>query len=155
MEISIRKATIDDFNSIQRLNLQIEEAELPFDSNLLEDCMLKEKGIQDLKKSIRNRNNTYLVAIIDNEVVGFIDGKILNAWYYKEKVGYLSHLCVDKKYRRCGIGTKLLDQFTEEMKLQGAKYIKLNAFPKNTAAVSFYRKYDFLEYSVYYQKELK
>jgi len=155
MNILIRKATICDFDSIQKLNLQIEEAELPFDSNLIEDCILKEKGIQDLKKSIKNKKNTYLVAVIDNEIVGFIDGKILDAWYYKEKVGFLSHLCVDKEYRRCGIGTKLLNEFTEEMKLQGAKFIKLNAFPKNTAAISFYHKYNFLEYSVYYQKELK
>lgn len=53
MNVLIRKATIDDFASIQRLNLQIEEAELPFDDNLLEDCMLKEKEIQDLKKVLK------------------------------------------------------------------------------------------------------
>lgn len=155
MNVFIRKATIDDFEPIQRLNLQIEEAEISFDSNLLEDCMLKQKGIKLLKKSLKDKKITHFVAIIDNEIVGCIEGEVLDAWYYKEKVGFLSHLCVDKKYRRRGIGTKLLERFTNEMKLQGAKFIKLNAFPKNTAAINFYKKYNFLEYSVYYQKELK
>lgn len=119
MNVFIRKATIDDFEPIQRLNLQIEEAEISFDSNLLEDCMLKEKGIKLLKKSLKDKKITHFVAIIDNEIVGCIEGEVLDAWYYKEKVGFLSHLCVDKKYRRRGIGTKLLERFTNEMKLQG------------------------------------
>ena len=37
---------------------------------------------------------------------------------------------------------------------QGAKYIKLLAFPKNTPVINFYKKHGLMEYSVYYQKEI-
>ena len=95
-----------------------------------------------------------MVAEKDNKIVGLIDGYIIASIYYKEKISYLDHLCVDKKYRNNEIGSKLIEKFSEISKKRGAKYTKLNAFEKNIPAVSLYSKHGFESYSVYYMKKI-
>ncbi len=68
----------------------------------------------------------------------------------KKKIAYLYHVCVDEKYRNKGVGTKLIEEFSNISKDKGAKYIKLNAFENNKEAINLYKKIGFKEYSVYY-----
>lgn len=89
----------------------------------------------------------------EDKVIGFIDGKVPDdEWWYKNKVAYLNHLCVDEKYRNNNIATTLLNIFEKDSKEKGAKYIRLLAFPKNEPAITFYMKNGFVEYSTYYNK---
>lgn len=154
MEILIRKASIDDFNSIQKLSLQLEKAEYPFDSNLKKECNLDERLVEKTKKDLNDKEKIYLVAEIDNEIAGFIAGEVLDKWFYKEKVAMLNYICVDKKYQNNGVAQCLLGEFQKIMKLKGSKYLRLNAFSHNEPAINFYEKNDFSEYSVIYQKKL-
>lgn len=92
----------------------------------------------------------------NNQVLGFIDGEVIEpSIVYYDKVTFLNHICVDKKYRRKGIGDLLFLSFQDEVIRQNAKYIRVLAFPQNKSAVSFYNKHNLLEYSVYYQKKIK
>lgn len=47
-------------------------------------------------------------AEMDQKIVGVIDGYIIDSIHYKEKVSFLEHLCVDKKYRKKRIATELI-----------------------------------------------
>lgn len=154
--INIRKAKKDDFDKILKLAKELYEAELPFDKNLNPNYYYNQKAKDDLKKSILSRKRTFLVAEENDNLVGYVDGYIIEKEeVYIEKVAYLDHLCVSKKHRKQGVGKTLIDEFTKIMKEKGTKYIKLNAFEKNIPAVSLYKKQDFKEYSVYYMKEIK
>ena len=154
MKILIRKASINDFDDIQNLSLQLEEAELPFDSNLKENCNLDDRLIEKTKKNLDDNEKIYLVAEINNKIIGFVDGEILNQWFYKEKVAMLNHICVDKQYRNNGVAQCLLEEFEEITRLKGSKYLRLNAFSQNAPAINFYAKNEFSEYSVIYQKKI-
>lgn len=154
MNILVRKALLSDFRSIQRLHLEIEREECSFDSNLVCDTFLSEEGIKRLKKDLENKNIYYLVAELDGVVIGFIDGEIQDKYFYKEKIAYIGHLCVDRNYRNKGVAQRLLNEFKVMVRNDGAKFLKLNAFPKNNPAVQFYIKNGFGEYSILYQKEL-
>lgn len=154
--INIRKAKKTDFDKILKLSKELHEAELPFDKNLNKNYYNNKKTIKDLKKSISSREKLFLVAELDNDVIGYVNGYLIDKEEaYIEKVAYLDHLCVNEKYRKQGIGKMLIDEFTSMMKEKNAKFIKLNAFESNIPAVSLYKKEDFKEYSIYYMKEIK
>ena len=67
----------------------------------------------------------------NNQVLGFIDGEVIEpSIVYYDKVAFLNHICVDKKYRRKGIGDLLFLAFQDEVAKQNAKYIRVLAFPQ-------------------------
>ena len=154
--VNIRKAKKADFDKILKLAKELHEAELPFDKNLNKNYYNNKKEIKDLKKSISSRKKVFLVAESDNDVIGYVNGYLIDKEeVYIQKVAYLDHLCVSEKYRKQGIGKMLIDEFTKIMKEKGVKFIKLNAFENNIPAVSLYKKENFKEYSIYYMKEIK
>ena len=154
--MTIRKANINDFEYLLDLHLQIEDTEIFFDSNLKPHAFATNEGKKKIKKQINDESYILLVCEgNNNQVVGFIDGEVMEPFIvYYEKVAFLNHICVDKKYRRKGIGDLLFLAFQDEVAKQNAKYIRVLAFPQNTPAVSFYNKHNLLEYSVYYQKKI-
>lgn len=155
--MNIRRVVKEDFEGILNLQLQLEAVEIKFDDNLKEKCYATNKGMEKLKNRIADKENISYVAIDKgNTIIGFIDGRVPNdEWWYKETVAYLNHICVDQNYRRKGIAIVLLQEFEQEAKNKGAKYIRILAFPKNKPAISFYSKNGFVEYSTYYSKILK
>ena len=152
--MNIRKVNINDYDDVANLYTQLFDAEKGFDDNIVDTYTIDEKVEKIIKKRIKSRKEIFLVAEIDNKIVGLIDGYIIESICYKEKVAYLDHLCVDEKYRNNDIGSKLIDEFSKKVEKKGAKYIKLNAFEENIPAVSLYTKYGFEKYSIYYMKKI-
>lgn len=88
----------------------------------------------------------------ENPVFGFyvaeMDGKIvgLSLYYFrystwKGKLLYLEDLIVFEKYRRSGIGTKLMDATILEAKIQKCNGIQWQVLDWNQPAIEFYKKY--------------
>ena len=80
----------------------------------------------------------FLVAEMHGRVVGFIVG--VKTDLYVAKILMLS---VSKEYRRCGIGSALINRFIKEMRLQHIRQIDLEVRSNNYAAIDFYKKHDF------------
>ena len=154
--MNIRKGTMKDYEEVLRLLTQLEEVEVKLDSNLRIGYFETEEGKVAAKKSLRKHNVIFLVAEDDNNcVAGFIFGKVSrNVWWNYQPVAFINDFIVDSNHRRQGIGTKLVTEFENIAKQQGAFYIRLLAFPTNMPAVNFYKKHGLMEYSVYYQKEI-
>ena len=154
--MNIRKGTMKDYEEVLRLLTQLEEVEVKLDSNLRIGYFETEEGKVAAKKSLRKHNVIFLVAEDDNNcVAGFIFGKVSrNVWWNYQPVAFINDFIVDSNYRRQGIGTKLVTEFENIAKQQGAFYIRLLAFPTNMPAVNFYKKHGLMEYSVYYQKKI-
>lgn len=150
----IRKVKIDDYDEIVNLYRQLYDAEKIFDNNLIDNYQVDEKEERKIKKRIKSRKEIFLVAEINNKIVGLIDGYIIESNYNKEKASYLDHLCVDENHRNKEIATKLINEFSNISTKKGAKYIKLNAFENNIKAVNLYKKCGFTEYSIYYMKKI-
>lgn len=151
----IRKVEGKDFNQVLNLQLELEKTECKFDPNLIEGCYGTDEGCERLKTRIISKSQVFLVAESNNQIIGFIDGRIMDeAIWYKQKVGILEHICVGKEHRKNGVATLLLKKFEEEIKKIGAKYIQILAFPENEPAIKFYNKHDYKEYSAYYSKKI-
>ena len=101
-------------------------------------------------------SETCLVAEIDDKVVGFAVGSILekpgSAWTY----GYLIWLGVDPNGGRRGIGAKLVSHLQDVFIELGARMIMADTDAENTAAISFFESQGFEEDSehVYLSKNL-
>lgn len=152
--MNIRKANIEDYDKIIELYKELYDAEKVFDKNLTNVYNVSNKQKENILKRIKSRKEIFLVAEENNEIIGLVDGYIIDNNNHIEKVGYLDHLCVHKKYRKCGIGEKLIEEFTNKMKNKNVTYLKLNAFEKNLPAISLYKKMGFEEYSIYYMKKI-
>lgn len=99
---------------------------------------------------------TCLVAEIDDKLVGFAIGTMLekpgSAWTY----GYLVWLGVDGNAGRKGIGGKLVAELQDVFIEQGARMIMVDTDSDNAPAISFFESQGFEEDSehVYLSKNL-
>ena len=154
----IRKAKKADIEDIIKIADQLRKTEAPLDKtkNMKDDSYLSDVYRKRQLEYISSRKKLFYVAILNDKIVGYINGYIVEHAdvFYKEPVAYLDCVCVDKKVRNQGIGKKLIAEFTKIVKDKGVKYIKLNAFANNIPAVNLYKELGYEEYSVYYMKKI-
>lgn len=152
--MKIRSAKIDDCDAITSLYKQLYDTEKVFDDNLINEYIIDDKQLKSIRKKIKSRKEIFLVAEMEQKIVGVIDGYIIDSIHYKEKVSFLEHLCVDKKYREKRIATELIQEFSNKSKEKGATYVKLYAFEKNSNAIKLYNKLGFVESTILYNKKI-
>ena len=152
--MKIRKVNIEDYLEVINLYTQLHDAEKEFDDNLVEELIIDEKQEKKIKRRMKSRKEIFLVAELENKVVGLIDGFIIDDIFFKEKIAYLDHICVDRNHRNKEIGTKLIKEFQKISQKKGAKYVKLNAFVKNINAIKLYEKFGFKEHSRFYVNKI-
>lgn len=85
-----------------------------------------------------NRLAAYYTARIGNTVIAYI-----GAWIILDEV-HITTLAVDKRYRRSGVASHLLERLFSEVQSSGVRYLTLEVRPSNLAARSFYEKYGFV-----------
>ena len=93
----------------------------------------KDSYIQELTNPIAR----YLVAKIDNKVVGFV-----GTWIVLDE-SHITNIAVHPNYRKQGIASKLLEEFLDYCKLQGCVAYTLEVRSSNIAAQSLYEKHGF------------
>jgi ribosomal protein S18 acetylase RimI-like enzyme len=84
-----------------------------------------------------------LVAETDDQIVGFVLGSLIekrrSAWTY----GWLVWVGIDPEVNRRGIGTRLLNQLTEQFIEDGARMMIVDTETENKEALQFFRKHGF------------
>lgn len=85
---------------------------------------------------------TYLVAKIENTIVGYI-----GLWFIMDECQIVT-LAIHEDYRRLGIASLLLDKMLKECKKHGTTYISLDVRASNIAAQKLYTKYGFVEETI-------
>ena len=133
MDIKIEKMRLIDLNNIKD-NLQ----------NDFDDFW----NYNILKEEIKSNNSKYIVAKVDNEVVGFAGIKIIM------DEADIMNIVTKKSFRNHGIGTLLLDNLismTHELHLSR---ISLEVNAENLPAIHLYEKFGFQNLGIrknYYQ----
>ncbi|KAI9257633.1 acyl-CoA N-acyltransferase [Sporodiniella umbellata] len=130
MNPTFRSATIKDIDAILKCE---DECFLP------EECMSKAQFTKLIGYTSKNRPELFQVAILAEEVVGFICAtqtheKKINrkAVYNQENKGRIAvgqTLCLIPKVQRLGIGRKFVSYFLNRLKSTG-KYERINMFAK-------------------------
>jgi ribosomal protein S18 acetylase RimI-like enzyme len=150
-EIKIQKATIENLEDIQKLNLMLFEKEYrEYDKCLNCDWTFGKEGTDYFKKKITEDNSCAFIAKSNEDVVGYLVGGLTKAEDYRKlpKTAELENTFVLKECRSKGIGTKLYDAFIDWCETKGVKLIRVNASAQNEGAIKFYRKNKFNDYSL-------
>jgi len=147
MKPVIKKATIYDLEKIQELNHKLFELEHEFFDSTLNVGWTYEKVGEDYFRKMINNEFVY-IAIIDEEIVGYLAGDILSTTYTKSKLAELDNMFIIEEYRKYGIGSMLINEFKKYCVENSIDEIKVTASAKNKNAISFYIKNGFVEWDI-------
>lgn len=116
--------------------------------------MSEEMTRRDMIGRIENYPDTFLVAEKDGKVVGHVFGPASEKMYIADEMYFKNHpnkstdkyqmilsLAVDKKYRKQGIATKLVNDFCDRAKDANRELVSLICYPK---LIKFYEKCGFI-----------
>jgi (aminoalkyl)phosphonate N-acetyltransferase len=133
-DISIRRANIEDFESIYDLICQ------------LENCIFYKKIILEVySDNLNNRNIRYFVAVKNDKIVGFVSLYINLLLHHGEKVGEIQELVVDKELRNSGIGKILIRKIEEIAIKEEIHLLEVSCNRKRIKAHGFYENLGFLK----------
>lgn len=147
-KVIIRKAVLEDLNSIQKLNNSLFDLEFNnFDDTLKVGWPFEKDGKEYFENMINNE--IVFVATVDKEIVGYLAGSICEEIsYITETFAELDNMCIYDEYRRFGIGTLLMNEFKKYCKERNVQNIKVTASAKNSRAIQFYMKNGFEDYNI-------
>lgn len=154
-DITIRKATIEELPTIQKLSNTLGEQSYSFDNDLSLNWANTDEGEKYYRAKIAEEKGVCLVAEKNNEILGFASGTIHDpdAWRLVKRVE-VDNVFVSEKFRGQGIGKLLIDGMKQWGKEVGAKRIILNAFTDNVKAVAFYQREGFSPYETILQQKI-
>jgi GNAT superfamily N-acetyltransferase len=158
MESKIKSATIEDLKRVQELNLMLFEKEYAeFDSTLNCKWTFSEGGTEYFKGRIAKDDGCVFVAIVDNEIVGYLAGGLMDTkktYRVLPNSAELENMFVLDKHRGTGIGSKLYQTFVEWSKSKGVKRLRVSTSAQNVAGINFYRKSGFSDYDLILETNL-
>lgn len=91
------------------------------------------------KEELKNNNSKYLIAKIDNEIVGFAGIKVIL------DQADIMNIVTKKSFRKQGIGFLLLKNLAELCRNLDLKSVSLEVNEANITAINLYKKLDFKE----------
>ena len=139
-KIIIRKAEIKDFNKVHRLIMQVHKLHVKERTDIYKD--VDPMNFEEFKNELSNSNNIYLVAQLENKIVGICFSQIKeisnNRIMKDRKILNIGDICIDKKYQRNGIGKKLYNQIVQIAKEKNIHNVELMVWNFNKNAIKFY-----------------
>lgn len=120
--IIIRPMTIDDVNSVYIVE---------------ENCFTDPWSKDSIRKELKNNLARYLVAQLDDKIVGYV-----GVWFVVDE-GHITNVAVHSDYRGKKIGDKLVKEMVELCKENNIVAMTLEVRVSNTVAQNLYRKYGF------------
>jgi ribosomal protein S18 acetylase RimI-like enzyme len=138
----IRKATSSDFADIQALYKQIDEQHHNALPNLFKSSNDVERPLSYFENILDNENSLFLVAVIKEKIIGFIQNEISETDHpliKSYRYGHISDLVIDSELKRKGIGKLLLKESHKWFQEKEITEVNLTVFDFNEEAIEFYR----------------
>lgn len=157
MEYKIRKAGVEDLESVQNLSAKLcVDENRKFNPTAIPDFYLTDKGKEGLRRCIAGDFSAIFVAEIDGKIIGYLAGGVQEA----EKCRNIKYLCelgslwVDDEYRSKGIGKELVKEFEKWCREKKVSRLSVDTSAGNERAIEFYRKEGFEDYELILEKPL-
>lgn len=145
-EITIRKAGLQDMNTLLRFEQGVIAAERPFDTTLKKDPI----HYYNLAEMIQADYIELLVAELDGLPVGSGYARIENAKHYLQhaQYAYLGFMYTDPQYRGKGINRMIIDALSKWALGKNIHELRLEVYYKNSPAIKAYQKAGFCEHMI-------
>ena len=151
--VIIRKATLQDLETLLKFEQELIAAERPFDSTLKPGKV----HYYDFEKMIKADYIELLVAEIDEEVTGSGYARIENAKPYLQhpQHAYLGFMYVKPPHRGKGINKMIMDALANWSASAGITELRLDVYHENESAVKAYEKSGFEKHMLEMRKSIK
>ena len=147
--MKIRKATIKDLESIQKLNqLLFQKEHDNYDSLLNLNWAFDKEGREYFEKAVNNKDKVIFVAEKGNKIIGYLAGAVRVEPVYKNHAleAEVENTLVLEEYRCQGIGSELINVFISWARESGAKRVEVRASSGNVLGIKFYKKKGFEDF---------
>lgn len=153
--VSVRKATMQDFSSVQQLYYGLFLHEFARDPLIHSSWPLETPGEHFLKNIITGINTICFVAEHKQVAVGFLIGSMLvNDPIRPCNRSQLISIFVEEMYRNQTVGSMLIDEFVRWSKQKRAERISVIVQHDNTKGLSFYKRLGFSNHLFVLEKNL-
>lgn len=130
--IVIRRAGINDLKEIYGIICELENEQLDF----IRFALI-------YNKNITNSEYAYLVASVDDKIIGFISYHTQNLLHHCGCVGEVQEFFIDSKYRNRGIGKMLMKEINRISSINEIVSIEVTSNKKRTDNVIIYERLGF------------
>lgn len=138
--IIIRKAKISNFQGIHNLIMQVHKLHVNERNDIYKD--VDPMNFEEFRTELSNSNTIYLIAELENEIVGICFSQIKeisnNKIMKNRRILHIENICVDEDHQKKGIGKKLYNQIVELAKEKNIDNIELMVWGFNENAIKFY-----------------
>ena len=125
MDYQIREANINDSLILDELLTDLIQDERKYDESINEDFK-----VNDYYKNYLKNNKLVYVAVNNNNIVGFIDGEIINdPTSYKN--ARIKALFVKEEYRNNGIASSLINKLMDIFKENNCYKVEISVLTEN------------------------
>ncbi len=159
MEISVRKATADDYNSVCEL---FDEIDALHRDNLPHIFQKPDGTVREQDYFLglsADENVALLVAETGKDLVGFVHAMVRDTpaipVFVPRRYAIVDGIVVKSGFQNHGIGRILMEKMQEWALTKGATSIELNVYEFNETAISFYERLGYQTFSRKMSKELK
>ncbi|MES2631034.1 MAG: GNAT family N-acetyltransferase [Patescibacteria group bacterium] len=156
MEITIRKATINELKTIQDLNYKLFLWDFERDTNLNIEWPYQEAGENYFRRRITGEHGVCFVAERNGRIIGYVAGSVKKEIDKPDTIlrSELENIYVEEDSRSKGAGKLLTEELIKWCKKNGAKSILVEAYHHNLDAIKFYENTGFRPYSTKLEKDL-
>lgn len=127
IDVNIREMTVEDIEEVRDLWMGIKG----FGIRSIDDSR------EGVERFIKRNPTTSIVAIYNEEIIGSI------LCGYDGRYACMYHVCVNEKYRKHGVGHKMVQACMEALKKEKVTKINLLAFQKNDVGNHFWKSQGF------------
>lgn len=155
--MKIRKAKPEDLDALNELAYKFLAYESDnHDSSYDPDYARTDASALYVKNKIKSLDSLFLVAIENNEIVGFLAGTLHKRPKARKTVrpASLDELYVEEKFRNQGVGKEMISRFQDWAKKQGANKLKVGTFHKNERALHVYKDLGFKDHIIKLEKDI-
>ena len=152
-QVHIRKATLNDLDTLLVFEQGVIYTERPFDPTL----KTEHTHYYDIEKMITATDIELVVAELDNEIIGCGYARTENAKPYLQhkQHAYLGFMYVIPHHRGKGVNRMIIDALADWSKTQNITELRLDVYQENEAAIKAYEKAGFVKHMVAMRKGLK
>jgi ribosomal protein S18 acetylase RimI-like enzyme len=158
MEISVRKATAEDYNFLCEL---FDEGDALHRDNLPHIFQKPSGAVREhdyYLGLVADENVALFVSEVGERLVGFVHAIVKDtsaiSVFVPRRYVIVDSIVVKSGFQNQGIGTILMDKMQEWAIARGATSIELNVYEFNVTAISFYERLGYQTFSRKMSKEL-
>lgn len=141
-DATVRKATLDDVDAIQRLFRQLDRHHVDLFPDVFQPVDGDARPSEVVAQSITDEDTDYLVAERDGEIVGFLSVAKRShppvPMFRPHDFAMVENAVVDRTHRGQGIGTAMFGAAIAWAREKGLAFIQTGVWTENHRARSFY-----------------